>query len=199
MSETVMNETRIAGYAYGQVPRSPVSLGELRELEATVGFTDADRACLLRAGAFLGEHAEALVDGWRKIIGSQPHLVRWFFGPDERPDEAYKAAVKKRFVRWIIDLASRPFDQAWLDYQDEIGLRHTPAKKNLTDRAKTPPVVPLRFLIGFIAPVIGSLSPLLRAEGWPADEAERLQAAWSKAVILTIALWSRAYSKEGLW
>jgi hypothetical protein len=164
-----------------------------------VGFTDADRACLLRAQQFLSKEAEALVDGWRKIIGSQPHLARWFFGPDQKPDEAYKAAVKARFVRWIIDLASRPFDQAWLDYQHEIGLRHTPAKKNLTDAAATPPLVPLRYLLGFIAPVIESLPPLLRAERWPSGEAERLQAAWSKAVILTITLWSRAYTKEGLW
>jgi len=194
-----MSEAPVAGYTYGHVPRSPVTLEELRELEATVGFTDDDRACLLQANALLADHAEALVEGWRKIIGSQPHLARWFCGPDQRPDEAYKTAVKPRFVRWVVDLASRPFDQAWLDYQHEIALRHTPAKKNATDGTQTPPLVPLRFLIGFLAPVIESLSPLLRAQRWPSDEAERLQAAWSKAVILTIALWSRAYTKEGLW
>lgn len=194
-----MNEARIAGYTYGKVPRSPVSLAELRELEETVGFTDDDRACLIGASALLSTHAEALVDGWRKIIGTQPHLARWFFGPDQRPDEAYKAAVKPRFVRWIVDLANRPLDQAWLDYQNEIGVRHTPAKKNVTDRAQTPPLVPLRFLIAFMAPVIMSLRPLLQAERLPPDEADRLQAAWTKAVILSIALWSRPYANEGLW
>jgi len=122
-------DAQIAGYTYGQVPRSPVGLKELRELEATVGFTDDDRACLLRASVLFEQHAEALVDGWRKIIGSQPHLAHWFYGPDQKPDEAYKAAVKRRFVRWIVDLASRQFDQAWLDYQHEIGLRHTPGEK----------------------------------------------------------------------
>jgi hypothetical protein len=189
----------IAGYHYGQVPRSPVSLRELKELEATVGMTDEDRACLRRAGALLSDQAEALVDGWRAIIGSQPHLAASFFGPDQRPDEHYKAAIKRRFVRWMVDLLERPFDQDWLDYQEEIGLRHTPAKKNVTDHAETPPQVPLRFLIAFAVPVVQSLRPRLEAKGLHPDEAERVQAAWTKAVILSIALWSRPYAKDGLW
>jgi Protoglobin len=194
-----MNKPEIAGYHYGEVPRSPVGLRELKELEAAVGLTDEDRASLRRAGELLSDEAEALVDGWRAIIGSQPHLAAWFLGPDQRPDERYKAAVKRRFVRWIIDLFQRPFDQDWLDYQEEIGLRHTPAKKNLTDHAGTAPQVPLRFLIAFTAPVIGSLRPRLEAKGLRPDEVERVQAAWSKAVLLSIALWSRPYVKDGLW
>jgi hypothetical protein len=31
------------------------------------------------------------------------------------------------------------------------------------------------------------------------DEAERMQAAWTKAVILSITLWTRPYAKDGLW
>jgi hypothetical protein len=194
-----MNKPEIAGYYYGQVPRSPVSLRELRELEATVGLTDEDRAALKRAGELLKDEAEELVDGWRRIIGSQPHLARWFFGPDQQPDERYKAAVKQRFVRWVIDLLERPFDQDWLDYQEEIGLRHTPAKKNVTDHAQTPPLVPLRFLIAFAAPVIESLGPVLQAKGLAPGEVEKLQAAWTRAFMLTLALWSRPYAQEGLW
>ena len=44
-----------------------------------------------------------------------------------------------------------PHDQAWLDYQEEIGLRHTRAKKNRTDNAQTPPHIPLRYLLAFTA------------------------------------------------
>jgi hypothetical protein len=79
-------------------------------------------------------------------------------GPDGKPDDAYKAAVKKRFVQWVIDTCTRPRDQAWLDYQEEIGLRHTPAKKNATERAQTPELVPLRYLIAFTAPGPGPMS-----------------------------------------
>src|SRR5437899_1747916 len=80
-------------------------------------------------------------------IAAHPELARWLFDPSGTPDEAYKAAVKKRFVQWVRDTCMRPRDQAWLDYQEEIGLRHTPAKKNQTDSVHTPPVVPLRYLI----------------------------------------------------
>jgi hypothetical protein len=90
--------TRIDGYDYGAVPRSPVTLADLKRLEATCGFTDDDRQALLRASVILADNAEALVDAWRAIIGSQDHLARWFFGPDGAPDERYKAAVKPRFV-----------------------------------------------------------------------------------------------------
>lgn len=194
-----MDQAHIAGYDYGHVPRSPVTLDELRELEATVGFTEEDRASLRRAGALMRDDAEAFVDGWRKLIGAQPHLARAFFRPDGKPDESYKAAVKPRFVRWVIDLLERPFDQAWLDYQWEIGLRHTPAKKNATDHAEAPPQVPLRFLIGFTAPVLESMRLCLKAKGIPPQEIDALQAAWTKAVMLTLALWSGPYARAGLW
>jgi hypothetical protein len=43
------------------------------------------------------------------------------------------AKVKKRFVQWVLNACFRPHDQAWLDYQEEIGQRPTPEKKNHTD------------------------------------------------------------------
>ena len=186
-----------SGYAYGRTSPSPVSLEELRQLEAAASFADMDRDALAKAGRILAPQAEALVDAWRARIAAQPHLVKWFLGPDGKPDEDYKAKVKARFVRWVKDLCERPFDQDWLDYQHEIGLRHTPAKKNLTDRAHTPPLVPLRFLLVFTAEII--LVPRRYLLAAAPDEADRLHAAWTKAVLLTIALWSEPYAREGLW
>jgi len=191
--------TEIEGYDYANVARSPVTLDALRELEATVGFTDEDRRALRQAGRILENHAEELVDGWRTIIGGQEHLARWFFGPDGKPDDAYKAAVKPRFVRWVVDLCARPFDQAWLDYQNEIGLRHTPAKKNAVDGRHTPPVVPLRYVLAFVVPVISSVQTYLRNAAASPREAEKMETAWTKAVLLSVALWSEPYAKEGLW
>ena len=140
-----------------------------------------------------------MVDGWRSKIGAQTDLAKWFFGPEGKPDDAYKAKVKPRFVRWVIDLCERPFDQDWLDYQNEIGLRHTPARKNVTDHAATPSVVPLRYLIAFAAEVIVSARDVLARASVPPDEVDRLHAAWTKAVLLSVALWSRAYSQKDLW
>lgn len=189
----------IPGYDYGEVPHSPVTLDELAHLKATTGFTDEDQRTLHRAKDIFIPSAEALVDSWRKIIASQEHLARWFFGPDGKPDERYKAAVKARFVQWVEDLCTRPLDQAWLDYQHEIGLRHTPVKKNLTDHTHTPSVVPLRYLLTFIMPVLQSIRPFLRSKGVKPEEIDRIDSAWGKAFILTVTLWSRPYVKDDLW
>lgn len=193
--------TTIPGYEYGaaHVAQSPVTRDELRQLEATVGWSADDARVLHDAAELLIPRAEALVDHLRAQIGRQPHLAQWFFGPDGKPDEAYKAAVKKRFVRWVTDLCTRPHDQAWLDYQEEIGLRHTPARKNQTDGAHTPPVVPLRYLFAFAAPTVLAVAEFLSAGGWPAARVEAARQAWTKAVLLEITLWSRPYVREGLW
>jgi hypothetical protein len=191
----------IPGYDYGtaRAAHSPVQLDELRTLEQTVGWTEADSDAIAMAAEVLAGQEEAMVDSWRSIIGEHEHLAKWFFGPDGTPDEAYKAAVKKRFVRWVTDLCLRKRDQAWLDYQEEIGLRHTPAKKNLTDQAQTPDVVPLRYLVSFTSVVITTAKVFLGEKGHSLEEVERMHAAWTKVVVLTLTLWIRPYAKAGLW
>jgi hypothetical protein len=145
-------QPQIGGYNYGRdnVAHSSLTLEELHQLEQTVGWTEEDVRVLQRHGDIFRENADKMVSAWREVIGSQPHLVKWFFGPDGTRDAEYAEKVKKRFVQWVLDSVFRPHDRAWLDYQEEIGLRHTPEKKNHTDNAHTPPVVPLRYLLGFI-------------------------------------------------
>ncbi len=189
------------GYDYGTTrsAHSPLTLDDLKALEQTAGLTDDDRAALKQAGEVLHDQAEALVDSWRAEIGKQHHLAKWFFGPDGKPDENYKAAVKKRFVQWVMDTCTRPHDQAWLDYQEEIGLRHTPAKKNQTEGAHTPDVVPLRYLYAFVPIVTLGTKPFLAKKGHSPEQVERMFRAWTKAVTLEITLWSRPYARDGLW
>lgn len=194
-------ERQIPGYSYGRpsAAHSPLSLEELRQLEQTVGWTDEDARVLQRYEQFFKDHAEQMVDSWRAVIGSQPHLAKWFFGPDGKRDEEYAAKIRKRFVRWVVDVCVRPHDRAWLDYQEEIGLRHTPEKKNQTDGAQTPPVVPLRYLLGFIPVVTIGTRKFLVDHGLTGEDLRKLEAAWAKAVQLHVTLWSRPYAKEGLW
>ena len=189
----------IPGYDYSRVAHSPVTFSDLRALEHTVGWTAQDADALKMVSDVLGDQAEALVDSWRAQIGTQPHLAKWFLGPNGKPDEAYKAAVKKRFVQWVIDTCTRPRDQAWLDYQEEIGLRHTPKKKNKTDAVQTPELVPLRYLIAFTAPVVLGVKDFLAMKGHSSQDIERMHAAWIKSVLLEIALWSRPYTSSALW
>jgi hypothetical protein len=191
----------IPGYDYGtrKVLRSPVTLEELRKLEEAVGWTQEDAEWLRKAAETLVPKAQEMIDTWRSIIGKQPQLLQSFLKPDGTPDDNYRVAVKLRFVQWISDLCLKPHDQAWLDYQEEIGRRHTPAKKNKTDHGHTSPVVPLRYTIGFSAVVITSLPSFLVSNGHSKEDIERMQAAWTRAVLLSIALWARPYAAPDLW
>ncbi len=191
----------IPGYDYGRpsAAHSPVSLEELRQIEESVGWSEEDARTLQRHGDIFTNRGEQMVDTWRAIIGAHPYLAKWFFGPDGKPDDEYKARVKKRFVQWVVDACFRPHDQAWLDYQEEIGLRHTPVKKNQTDGAETPSVVPLRYLIGFGTTVTITSRKFFMEAGVHGEELQRLEDAWVKAVQLHLTLWARPYAKEGLW
>jgi hypothetical protein len=191
---------QIPGYDFGtrKSAESPLSDDDLRNLEQTIGWTGEDRAILFKHAALFQQQAEVMVDSWRSVIAAQPHLAHWFVGPDNKPDDDYKARVKRRFVQWVIDVALRPHDRAWLNYQEEIGLRHTPAKKNLTDGKRTPPVVPLRYVLGFI-PVVLPIRKFFSDAISDTTELARLEAAWTRAVLLHITLWSRPYTAEGLW
>jgi len=193
--------TSISGYDYGRPnsAHSPVSLEEMRQLEATAGWSEEDAKILQHHGQIFKDNAEQMVDFWRAVIGSQPHLAKWFFDPDGKPDKDYKAKIKKRFVQWVLDACFRPHDQMWLDYQEEIGLRHTPARKNLTDGAHTPPVVPLRYLLAFTTIVTIGTRKFFVDRGLSCKELQELEDAWSRTVQLHITLWSRPYVKEGLW
>ncbi len=190
----------IPGYDYGthMSAVSPVSEEDLRLLEQTVGWTESDAGLLRKHAGLIRGEAEHMVDSWRSVIGEQPHLAKWFFGPDGKPDDEYKARVKRRFVQWVIDVAVRRHDRDWLNYQEEIGLRHTPAKKNATDGSHTPAMVPLRYLLAFI-PVVLPIRKFFASAIRDEEELKNLENAWAKAVLLHITLWSRPYAAEGLW
>jgi hypothetical protein len=191
----------IAGYDYGrpEAARSPVTIEELHQIESTVGWSQEDADTLRRHGDMFRRNAEPMVDSWRADIGRQPHLAKWFFGPDGKPDDDYKSKIKKRFVQWVLDACFRTHDQTWLDYQEEIGLRHTPQKKNATDGSHTPTVVPLRYLIAFGTIVSIATRKFFVDEGLSDAELMKVSDAWTKAVQLHITLWSRPYTKDGLW
>ncbi|HEX5460193.1 MAG TPA: protoglobin domain-containing protein [Steroidobacteraceae bacterium] len=194
-------EMEIPGYDYGRptAARSPLSPAELREIEQATGWSDADAQVLRRHEQIFVHRAESMVDHWRSILGSQHPLVKSFAGPDGKRDDEYAGKVKARFVRWVVDVAQRPHDEAWLNYQEEIGLRHMPAKKNETDHGHTPPVVELRFLLAFATVVTLSARKFFIESGVTGEELESLMEAWSRAVQLHVTLWSRPYAKQDLW
>lgn len=187
----------IPGYTYGSVAPSPVTLKELEDLKKAVLFSAEDEKYLKMAGEVLKDQIDAILDLWYGFVGSHPHLIYYFSGPDGQPDANYLAAVRKRFGQWILDTCHRPYDQTWLNYQHEIGLRHHRTKKNKTDNVQSVPHVPLRYLIAFIYPITATIKPFLAKKGHSADEVDKMYHAWFKAVTLQVALWSSPYAKDG--
>lgn len=191
----------VAGYTYGtpQAGPSPLGMSDLDLLKQAAGFTHEDEHYLQMAGQVLADQAEAMVDAWRSELGQHPHLAAYSAHSDGSPNPEYSAASKPRFIQWIIDTCNRPYDQAWLDYQEEIGLRHTRMKKNETDRAESPPHIPLRYLLAFTPVVLTTTRRFLIAGGHSAEDVDRMENAWIKAVLLHITLWTRPYVAPDNW
>ncbi len=192
----------IPGYTYGQksLAKAPYSLQDLESLKKSMLFTDDDVRALRMSKPILADQTEAILDVWYGFVASTPELVAFFRNNKTgAPDGAYLAAVRKRFAQWILDTADANYDQAWLDYQYEIGLRHTAPKKNQTDQADSVPSVNFRYLSALTIPVTTTLKPFLAAKGASAADVEMMHAAWVKSVLLQTILWSHPYVRDGLF
>lgn len=146
----------------------------------------------------LKDQAEDLVHLWRGIIALHPHLSG--YSKDLRNgeiDREYGARVAKRFVQWVLDTARAEYDEDWLDYQHEIGLRHHRTKKNCTDGAHTTAHIRGRDLIAFAAATVAPMRPYLEKGGHSAAVVDRMQQAWWKSMILQVTLWSQPYMNPG--
>ena len=186
------------GYGFGgeATARSPLGLEDLDLLKQTVLFTAEDEEYLRLAGEVLEDQTDEVLDLWYGFVGSHPHLIRYFADSDGQPDNEYLEMVRERFKQWILDTCRRSYDQEWLDYQQEIALRHTRAKKNQTDGAyETPEHVPLRYMISFIYPITATIKSFLASKGHSSEEVEKMYDAWFKSVVLQVALWSCSYAK----
>ena len=187
----------LPGYSYGaaDVARSPVSLGDLEQLKTSAGFTDQDQHFLQLAGQVLANQTEKIVAHWRSgIIASIPNLARHSRSTEGDPLPEYLAKSNLRFQQWILDTCFRPYDQDWINYQQEIALRHTSAKKNKVDGVGSTPFVPLRDILAFIAVMNETIKPYLAANGHSADEVERMHSAWCKSMQIQMALWVGPYT-----
>jgi hypothetical protein len=190
----------IPGYTYGTaaVPRSPVSPADFELMKQSVLFTDDDAKALRQSYDIVKDQVEAILDVWYGFVGNHPHLLAAFTGRnDGKPLNDYLAAVRKRFGQWILDTARAEYDQKWLDYQHEIGLRHHRSKKNQTDHVTAMDHVPFRYLLALVYPVTFTLKPFLAKKGHSPEEVEKMYQAWVKSCLLQAILWSYPYVKAG--
>ena len=187
----------IHGYTYGmaEVATSPVSMQELEDLKISVGFDEEDQRYLKLAGEVLADQTVKIVEHWRSgIIAGIPNLARHSRTPEGNPIPEYLAQSNLRFQQWILDTCLRPYDQDWINYQEEIALRHTSLKKNQIDGVQSTPYVPLRDILAFIAVINETIKPYLAAKGHSPEDVDGMHRAWCKALQLQAALWSRPYS-----
>lgn len=195
-----MKQTSIAGYTHGTdaVARSPVTLVDLEHMKKSVLFGEDDVRLLRRSREVVADQVEAILDVWYGFVGSNPHLLASFSSKTSgEPLPDYLGGVRKRFGQWILDTAAAQYDQAWLNYQHEIALRHHRAKKGRTDGAASTAIVPFRDLFLLIFPVTFTLKPFLASKGHSAAEVEGMHAAWVKSCLLQVTLWSYPYVKDG--
>jgi len=184
------------GYGFGHVTKSPVSLQDFELLKKTVLFGEEDEKYLRIAGEVLKDQVQDVLDLWYGFVGGNEHLV-YYFTKDGVANAEYLGAVRERFGQWIMDLCNRPYDQNWLNYQHEIALRHHSTKKNKTDGVDTVPIIHYRYLTAFIFPITATIKGFLANKGHDTETVEKMHAAWFKAVVLTVVLWTQPYIKEG--
>lgn len=192
-----MTANSIDGYAFGTTAaKSPLSIEEFENLKQAVLFGPEDEVALRMAGDVLADQTEAVLDVWYGFVASHPHLVYYFTDGKGNANSDYLGAVRKRFGQWIHDLCSRPYDQNWLNYQQEIALRHHRSKKNQTDKVNSVPIISHRYMTAFIYPITATIRPFLAKKGHSAEDVEKMHQAWFKAVVLSVALWSAPYIQD---
>ncbi|MCA6380696.1 MAG: protogloblin ApPgb [Cytophagales bacterium] len=189
-----------AGYTYGTsaVAKSPMSLEELKLLQQSLLFGDEDIKYLKMSHDILKDQTSDILDVWYGFVASTPQLV-YFFGNKTtgKPDGEYLAKVRERFAMWILQTAEANYDQKWLDYQYEIGLRHYSAKKNKTDNVNSVPIINYRYIPALTIPVTTTLKPFLAKTGASAEDVDKMYNAWVKSVLMQSILWGQPYMKKG--
>jgi hypothetical protein len=191
--ETIVDN--VAGYDAGanELTTSPVTMKELDLLKQTITLDSDDQKYLRMTGDVLKPQTESIVNMWRGVISSMPHLAYYFKNEAGKTDEQYKTKVKERFKQWIMDLCYKPYDQDWLNYQHEIALRNMSAQKNNTGNADVAPLIPMRYVLAFTAVINDSIKPFMAKNGHSLGVIEKMHKAWCKAVLLHVTLWTRAY------
>jgi len=195
-----MQVAKITGYTMGtaEVQPSPITPADFEKMKASVLFTDEDVKYLRMSHDVIKDRTDEILDVWYGFVGSQPQLLESFTSKTEgTPIGDYLSAVRARFGQWILDTARADYNQDWLNYQHEIGLRHHRTKKNRTDAAASTDIVPFRYLFLLAFPVTFTLKPFLSGKGHSAEDVEKMYLAWLKSCLLQLTLWSYPYVKEG--
>ncbi|WP_254523782.1 protoglobin domain-containing protein [Natrinema caseinilyticum] len=196
-----MSSDQIPGYTYGtdEVPDAPITVEEFDRLKQTVLFDDDDEDALRQAGDVLEGQIDDVLELWYDFVGDHDFLMYYFTDGEGTPDEEYLERVRERFGQWIRDTCTTPYDEDWLNYQFEIGRRHTREKKNQVDDADAVDHIHMRYLVAFIFPITATIRDFLANSDHTDEEIDRMYHAWFKSIVLQVTLWSYPYVPEEDW
>jgi hypothetical protein len=174
-----MSHDDIPGYTFGgeSVPDSPIDREDFDLLKETVMFTEEDEEHLRLAGKVLDGQIDDVLDTWYGFVANHPHLIQYFSTPGGQPIEEYLERVRARFGQWIRDTCNPPYDDDWLRYQQEIGLRHTRRKKNQIDDLDSVNHIPFRYMSAFVYPITATMKPFLENGDHDEDTVEKMHDA----------------------
>lgn len=157
-------------------------------------FTAEDAQWLRKSGEILHGQIEQILDVWYGFIASKPYLLEAFTDPATgKPDEAYLAAVRKRFACWISDTGSANYDQA---LGSIINTRSGGATTAWARTARTGRMPRMSCPCATCSPCSIQLPPLSNRswhETGAAAEVQRMREAWTKSVLLQLILWCEPY------
>jgi len=193
------HQQKIPGYDLGtdKVAKSPISIEEWEELKKSALFSEEDIVYLRFSEDILKDQVQELLKIWCGVIFDHPLLRAYDEDPKtHKVDTDYASAVAKHFGQWATDTARAKYDQAWLNYQYEIGLRHHRTKRNKTDHGLTLGHIRARDLLAFCSSIVVPMKPFLAKKGHPPEVVSRMYEARWKSVILQATLCVQPYVRE---
>lgn len=196
-----MNSDKIPGYTHGteEIPDAPISMDEFERLQQAVLFDEDDEEYLQLAGDVLEDRIDDVLDVWYGFVADHDFLVYYFTDGEGNPDEEYLDRVRDRFGQWIHDTCETPYDEDWLNYQFEIGRRHTRERKNEADDADAVDHIDMRYLVAFIYPITATIREFLADSDHSDEDVDAMYHAWFKSIVLQVTLWSYPYVPDEDW
>jgi len=200
MADEVLYKAIVPGYTFGQVSRAPISEKDLQLMLDSVLWTKEDEDNRKVLGDIFKKHMKEILDAIVNYVGSREYLLYYFKDKSGTTTiTEYVSNSVGRIAQWILDCCYRPLDQKFIDYQYEIGLRHTPLKKGKADNVQTVDLVHARYMVTFIFPFTAALKPFIQKEVEDFVLADKLYHTWFKLVTVCASIYIYPFVKEGWW
>lgn len=159
----------------------------VQELARFVGLGDEDLVTVRRTAPLVLAHEAALADAVYEHFLAFPFSARFFVGEDGTPDQERLARRKHSLGAWLRATGEAALSQDFAYYALAVGLSHS-------HRAHGPGgTVPLHLMVGAMSLVQSALWRLFDHEMDEPRAAAEASAAWSKLLMVQLAVLLQGY------